>query len=247
MLARAVAVGDTGKVYDPARLRFDHHQSVDLPCATALLYAYLLQQRRAPASIEPLVALINDGDTGRAGARQSAQTGIHAMLTAYKRQNQSDRAVLEWGCEQLDLLAAALEANAAARLTLDSCMVYRSADDRVIGVRGGGSGVTHAAHDVYGARVVVFINEEAVEGGTTWAVGAQRLGGAAVTTPHVGDLVASVLANTERADVAEELGHWFCHPAGFFAGRGTRKAPDPTPPAAGLIDICAALDAAWER
>jgi hypothetical protein len=52
-----------------------------------------------------------------------------------------------------------------------------------------------------------------------------------------------------RWDSAEfqELARWYLHEAGFFAGRGTAKAPDPTPLTADFVALCRVLDAAWLR
>lgn len=254
VLEKAAAVVDTGRIYDPGTLRFDHHQVTNLPCATALVFGYLIERRLVPAYLEPIVSLIDDGDNGREGARQSAKIGLHAMLGAYKRLGKSDRAVLEWGCEQLDLIAASLEYKDAARRKLESCLAWQSDDGLVVAVGGGDASVTSATHELLGARLAVFVNEEALsDGGTTWAVGVQRLGGAEMTEPHVGNLVEQVLLDDWIAPEAlvlpirEELGRWFRHPAGFFAGRGTRKAPNPTPPTVDAQTLAEALWAAWQR
>lgn len=120
VLEKAAAVLDTGRVYDPDTLRFDHHQDAALKCATVLVADCLTTRGSFPAHLFPLIDLIHAGDTGAALARSSAMTGLHAMLGAYKRlPGKSDRDVLEWGCEQLDLLDAALEHRAHARYRND--------------------------------------------------------------------------------------------------------------------------------
>lgn len=43
----------------------------------------------------------------------------------------------------------------------------------------------------------------------------------------------------------DELGRWFLHPGGFFAGRGT--APVFEPVDIDIVTLAQALDAAWKR
>ena len=62
--------------------------------------------------------------------------------------------------------------------------------------------------------------------------------------PHVGDLVGMVHDN---AELLAELDRWFRHPAGFFAGRGTAKAPDPTPLTVSIVEIAQAIEYYWSR
>jgi hypothetical protein len=248
-LARATAVVDTGRVHDPLRLRFDHHQDGALPCATALVAQFLTDHGKFPSYLSPLIELIHAGDTAGELARQSAQVGIHALLGAYKRQaGRTDVDVLAWGCEQLDLLAASLQHRAEAKAKLEACMIYRSADNQVVGIVGGDAGVTYAAHEVYGSRLAVFANEQTLPSGSvTYAVGVSRLGGAEVTEPNVGDLVRHVLETTQDEAMKAELSTWFRHPAGFFAGRGTATAPSTEPLVVQPLNLCAAIDAAWKR
>jgi hypothetical protein len=248
ILARATAVVDTGRVYDPAKMRFDHHHDGTLPCATALVAQFLTDQGKFPAYLQPLIDLIHAGDTAGALARQSAETGIHALLGAYKRQAKTDADVLAWGCEQLDLLAASLRHRSDAKAKLEACIIYQSDDNQVVGIVGGDGSVTYAAHEVYGARLAVFVNEQTLPDGTiTYAVGVSRLGGAEVTEPNVGDIVRHVLETTQDEAMAHELGGWFRHPAGFFAGRGTATAPSTEPLLVEPLRLCAAIDAAWKR
>jgi hypothetical protein len=249
VIARATAVVDTGRVHDPLRLRFDHHHDGALPCATALVAEFLDSRGMFPAYLKPLVDLIHAGDTAGELARQSAETGIHAMLGAYKRlPDKTDEDVMAWGCEQLDLLAASLRHRAEAKARLVSCMIYRSGDNQVVGIVGGDAAVTNAAGEIYGSRLVVFVNEQALPDGIiTFAAGVTRLGGAEVTEPNVGDIVARVLETTQDAAMAEELRRWFIHPQGFFAGRGTGKAPSTEPLLVQPLRLCAAIDAAWKR
>jgi hypothetical protein len=198
--------------------------------------------------LKPLVDLIHAGDTAGALARQSAETGIHALLGAYKRQAKTDADVLAWGCEQLDLLAASLRHRSDAKAKLEACLIYQSADNQVVGIVGGDGSVTYAAHEVYGSRLAVFANEQTLpDGSVTYAVGVSRLGGAEVTEPNVGDIVRHVLETTQDEAMAHELGGWFRHPAGFFAGRGTATAPSTEPLVVQPLNLCAAIDAAWER
>jgi hypothetical protein len=251
LLAEAAAVVDTGREYDPARLRFDHHQWARLDtCAAWLVFEHLAPNGEL-VHLAPLNALILQGDTGgRAyGAEWSRLTGIHALLSIRKAGREPDAALLAWGLSILDDLDAHLRAHYTARATLEQYTVYRSADGLVRGLRGAPQGATFAAYDD-GARLVLFTSES--EG--TVSVGVMR--GGESQEPHTGHLVNGLLNDGEaeaswapRWDTPEyaEMARWFRHPAGFFAGRGTAKAPDPTPLTADFTELCRYLDEAWKR
>lgn len=253
LLDAATAVVDTGREYDPARLRFDHHQMPGVEangtCAADLVYAHVVDPQRVYRYLDPLIDLILDGDTGRAGANPSRAVGIHALLSAQKARRLSDEALLDWGMEILDLLAERLKAQAEARASLAQHTVYRSADGLVRALFGAPQGATFAAFED-GARLVVFASE------TPETVSCGVMRGGENQEPDCGALVRGLLHDGEceapwapRWDSAEylEMARWWCHPAGFFAGRGTQKAPDPTPLTASVARIAEALDRVWQR
>lgn len=255
ILAGAYSVGDTGREFDPKRRRFDHHQ---LPgaasketCATHQAYMSCIVDRvhdtpvwRELHTIGPIVALIYHGDTGDPAADHSRLLGIHALLSAYKATKPTDDQILAFGCDILDKLAAHLIAQAEARRTLKEHMVYQSDDGLIVALLNAPQGATFAAHEA-GARLVVFHNE------TERARGIMR-GGEGVDV-HVGGLVSSLLNDYDcglddiSADVYGELCKWYRHQAGFFAGRGTAKAPVDDPCACDIRDIAKAIDMAWRR
>jgi hypothetical protein len=247
VLAAADAVVDTGREYDLARLRFDHHQlpgsEANDDSAALLVYADVVNPQRVYWYLDPLVMLVFAGDTGKAthGADWSRQIGIHALLSAQKAKRMSNEALLAYGYAILDDLAEHLRAKAEARLTLSAYTVYHSADGLVRGLRDAPQGATFAAFED-GARLVVFTSTTP----GTVSVGVMR--GGENQEPHAGTLVAAVLAEPATdAAVRAELARWYRHEAGFFSGRGTAKAPDPTPLTADFVTLCRVLDAAWLR
>lgn len=52
---------------------------------------------------------------------------------------------------------------------------------------------------------------------------------------------------TAPTDLASELDSWFQHASGFFAGRGTAKAPRDDAIIVRLEDVAYAIDEAWKR
>lgn len=251
VLAAADAVVDTGREYDPLRLRFDHHQFSGA-AASETCAAFQVVQHLAPngelVHLAPLNALILHGDIGsRAyGADWSRLVGIHALLSVRKARKAGDLALLSWGMDVLDDLAEHLKARYEAREMLESCTVYRSDDGLLVALREAPIHATFAAFEA-GARLVLF--QSASEATNT--IGLQRAG--EWQEPHCGGLVSSLLNDYDcglddiSADMYGELATWYRHQAGFFAGRGTAKAPDPRPIAVDLADIARAIDAAWQR
>lgn len=260
ILARALAVVDTGRVLDPERGRFDHHQlpgaEANTCCATSLVFQWLKTDAADLEWLAPLIDLIYAGDTGQAryGADWSRVVGLHALLSAMKLQKPDDQLLLAFCFDLLDMLDAHLRARHEARLALDAHTVYCSDDGLVVALKDAPPHATSAAHEA-GARLVLF--QSSGEG--TNAIGVMR--GGEQREPHCGDLVRAILdyapairmaqtaATTPQAAQAlfDELASWYLHEAGFFAGRGTAKAPVPRPVEADLRDIAAAIDAAWSR
>lgn len=259
LLDSADAVVDTGREYDPERRRFDHHQfagaQANATCATRQVYDWLVTQQPGLTYLQPLIDLIFAGDTGRReyGADMSRVVGIHALLSALKVTRPSDAALMAYGCGLLDTLADHLARRAAAHMTLADHTIYRSADGLVRALFGAPQGATFAAFED-GARLVAFASDSRDHDPPTVACGVMR--GGEGDEPNCRALVLGLLNDGEaeapwapRWDSAEyaELARWFCHPAGFFAGRGTAKAPDPTPLTASITDIARMLDATWRR
>lgn len=246
ILAEAQSVVDTGRVYDPKRLRFDHHHLPGVlaneQCAAAMVYDALCEVRSDLGYLAPLVALVNSGDTGRQdnGADWSRSLGIHALLSAQKARRLSDADLLAFGYSLLDLLAERLQGRQEAARALETAMVYRSADGLVWALDGAPQGATWAAFEA-GARLVVFHSP----GEETTAVGVQRAG--EWQEPHCGTLVLAAMERPTDAETRAELATWFRHNAGFFSGRGTAKAPDPRPLAASFVGLAQAIDEAWRR
>ncbi len=250
-LKQASAVIDTGRKFDTENRRFDHHHlpgdDANDTCAAKQVYDGL----RKIVDIDhlaPLIDLVFAGDTGRAEANASRELGLHAILSGYKawfsEQNPdtrlSDQAILAHGFGLLDVLEVRLRHQAEAKAELVEKVVYKSDDNLVWAIRHGSYGSTIAAYEE-GARIVLFEGEPVnLDGGTTYPVGIMRAG--EWQSPHVGELAILV-----EKQFAAEIKKWFKHPAGFFAGRGTLKAPVFEPVEINLAQLAGAIDAAWER
>lgn len=293
LLALADAVVDTGKVYDPTKRRFDHHQDPALPSAAWLVFdhAYRLcglqpddvmwnaNGNGTAPKITPLVHMVDAADRGRTSqiVHVSRRDGLHAILSAYKARRKADHEVLSFGFGMLDraidllmgganmadvfedarkqhadLLAESHEARAAASEALGAATVYRSLDGAVYALHEGGTGVSAAAFEA-GAKVVLF--RTTYTDPATVAVGISR--GMEWADPHVGELAELarelLLDRKARGEVLPEidvclaeLERWYLHPAGFFAGRGTLKAPMDVP-FDRLGYLASAIDAVWDR
>jgi hypothetical protein len=256
VLKNATAVVDTGKEHDPERLRFDHHQlegeTARGTCATWQVFEHIRSQGAPVTHLAPLVLMIMAGDTGSPdyGADFSRKVGIHAILGGYRmdRSEGADFHRYLFGAGLLDHIDRYLKNRLQARESLKQHVVYRSDDNMVWGIQNGGEGATFAAFDE-GARLVVFTGDSDGDLNTN-AIGIMRSG--EWNHPHVGELVEHII-ETFRTDPeayiqeVAELTTWFLHPAGFFAGRGTRKAPDPRPITVNLTAIAYAVDKMWER
>lgn len=260
LLAAADAVVDTGREYDPSRLRFDHHHMLGREanecCATSLVHDHLHGDGDAGHYLDDLVMLIWAGDTGRKtqGADWSRLTGIHALLSVRKARKAGDLALLAWGLDILDDLAEHLKTHYEAQHTFAAHMVYRSDDGLLVALKEAPIHATHAAFEA-GARLVLFQSTSEA----TNAIGIQRA--SEWQEPHCGALVEAVIAwqahqegydaallpDTLKTPLVQELETWYRHEAGFFAGRGTAKAPDPRPIAVDLVEVARAIDAAWSR
>lgn len=250
VLRSATAVVDTGRVFDPRLLRFDHHQlpgkAANETCATLQVAQYLVLARPDVDfnPIWPLIQLIYYGDTGKPEANESRRIGIHALLSTRKRQGADNYALLAYGFELLDSLAQSLISQDEALKSLVLHAVYRSEDGLVVALKDAPHGATFAAHEA-GARLVVFANY------AKNAIGVMRGGeGQDVSVGHVVNCINEDYdcgLDVCSEAVHQELCTWFRHPAGFFAGRGTDKAPSDRPIIVDLRDVAAAIDSAWKR
>lgn len=249
LLTSATAVVDTGRIFDPTRLRFDHHQlpgkEANETCAAWQVFQHIAPNGEL-VHLAPLNALILNGDTGgrNYGAEWSRLTGIHALLSVRKARRESNEDLLSWGFGILDDLDAHLHARYEAKEALALHTVYRSDDGLVVALRDAPQGATFAAHEA-GARLVVFANYEKN------AIGVLR--GGEGQDVHVGGLVSGLCNDYDcgldeiSAPLFDELCTWYRHQAGFFAGRGTDKAPSETPITVDLVDVARAIDTAWTR
>lgn len=261
LLASASAVIDTGKVYDPKVFRFDHHHlsgnAANETCATKQVYEHLRTCRvtKPIDHLRSLIDIVFAGATGRPEANASRGLGLHAIFSGWKawwsEQNPgerlSDQVALAYGFGLLDVLEVRLRKQAGAKAELAEKTVYLSDDGLVRAIKHGSSGSTFAAYEE-GARLVLFEGEPIeVEGGTTYPVGIMRAG--EWQEPHVGELVQEVMADLDNNDngINAEFENWFCHSAGFFAGRGTAKAPVFEPVTIDLGQLAKIIDRSWKR
>lgn len=265
MLEKAKAVIDTGKEFDPEALRFDHHhfpgQEANDTCATMQVFGYVYQSRPELIYLKPLVDLIFAGDTGRSEANASRELGLHAIFSGWKawysEQNPDERlpddVILAYGMSLLDQLEVRLRKQAEARAELSEKVVYKSDDGLVWAIRHGSQGSTFAAYEE-GARLVLFEGKPLeVEDGTTYPVGIVRAG--EWQEPHIGELVEIIkgqlinytATDSQAESIYGEFDRWFLHPAGFFGGRGTAKAPVFEPVEIDLAQLAELVDKSWRR
>lgn len=252
VLAGAAAVVDVGREHDPARDRFDHHQDPALPSATMLVYQALLGRGADVAHLAPLVELIDDGDRFGPISASSRQVGLHAALSGFKAQGRLDVSVYLFGSGLLDDVATTLRQRAEARAAALAHLVWQSDDGQVVAFRDAPRGVNEAAGEVLGARLAVWSSvEDPGTGEPTFSMGCKRLGGEAVTTPHVGELVERAINSPaitwRNPELRAELARWFRHPQGWVAMWGSAKAPRYTAPEVLVEEVAQALSAAWER
>lgn len=253
VLSGAAAVVDTGREHDPARLRFDHHhlpgRAASETCATLQVFYHMTNggdYNHPLFYLNQIAALITSGDTGRKtdGADWSRIEGIHAMLSALKMRGAADHILMNYGCSWLDLIAEHSQARYEAQRALASHLVYASEDHLVVALRDAPPHATSAAME-QGARLVVFANY------TENAIGIMRAG--EWQEPHCGGLVSSLLNDYDcgldeiTADMYDELCTWYRHQAGFFTGRGTKKAPREDAIKVDLTDVARAIDQIWKR
>lgn len=248
VLEAADSVGDIGGIYHPDRWRFDHHhlsgnQSTNT-CAAMMVWEYLLFLKIDVAYLSDLIEVIHQGDLAR-----TDPIGIHALLwgaglqkNPLTGQRLTDMEMIAIGFDLLDRAAAWLKHKTVLSTELDEKTVWKSEDGLIWAIRGGSAALNFAAYDE-GARIVVFEGEPfETDKGTSYPMGASRA--PEWKEPHLGNLIIDVHSDSP---VAQELALWFRHNAGFFTGRGSRKAPCYDLPKTDLIALAIFFDMAWDR
>jgi hypothetical protein len=248
VLEAAISVGDMGGVYRPETWRFDHHhlegsQSTNT-CAAKMLWEYLLYLGIDVSYLSPLIKVIWQGDLAR-----TEPVGIHSILwggglqkNLLTGQRLTDMEMVAVGFDLLDRAAAWLKHKVETKAELDEKVIWKSDDKLIWAIRGGTPSVTFSAYDK-GARIVVFEGEPIkTPEGISYPMGASRA--PEWKEPHLGKLVDLVLSSSP---VAKELTLWFRHQDGFFAGRGSRKAPCYELPKCDLKDLATFFNTAWKR
>jgi hypothetical protein len=255
ILNQAEAVVDTGKIYDPLILRFDHHQlpgkAANETCATKQVYDYLLQKGRRIEHLYPLIELIFFDDTGQTkkDCFQTQQVGIHSVLKGFSKTKQkdgtrSDYDTLEFGMSLLDCIDQNLKTISEARKSLEDHVVYRSKDNKLWALENASEDVSSAAFE-QGADIVLFTSRARTDSGISHGIGLWR--SLSCSEPDCGSLVDKLLQNGADAWIKTEIRTWFKHPAGFYAGRGGLKAPCFEPVLVPQIELAQLFDAVWER
>lgn len=227
-LVRASAVVDTGGIWEPLTLRFDHHQlpgeQANATCAAMQVYEYLLSVGEDIAHLEPLVKLVFAGDTGRPQADESRLIGLHALVSSQRRRlndermndNEASHVLMEFMFWLFEEVERGLGIKAAAAAALEDSVAWQSDDGRFVALTDdAGGSLTFAAFDA-GYEVAMFHTS------TTNTIGVQRARGSEL---NMGAVVRRAIELTGCPDIRAELESWYCHESGFFAGRGTRKAP----------------------
>lgn len=274
LVAQAHAIVDVGGEFqftDPLHLRLDHHQ-MELGRETcAMRLAFRLLTHGSPtieavgadlAYLEPLVALVQAGDTGQLPAQGwslSAELGLHALLGGHALEvdaamapligsvpeasllAQRDSLLLGYAWKLLDTLAArlAFQHDVAAGMlgrrqwTSGDGLVWAFADAPFGTIGQGFAG---------GAAVCVASSRTLLPDTHTLEVWCRR-----TTAIDLRELWPQVVAHlrANRHPGAEDVAGMYVEKV--FAVRGTRKSPNPTPPRIGPAELAEALDACWQR
>ncbi len=263
LLGAATAVVDVGLCLDPATLRFDHHQENSDPTlsATGLVYKFLCdtgiakKHSHSLTHIESLVRLINDIDVGRRWPESefSFSLGIHGLLSAerFRLSQVVARETLfaetaKWAFGTLDLLSNKLAFERTQQIELQRKLVYCSEDRKFCAARAANA---MAAFESGAHVALIQANPTYLPSGEiTYPITLSRAPG--IASPSIPEVVASILEDGTinlSQEMRKELTRWWQHPAGFYAGRGTTKAPCGDPIAIKLEDLAHIVDAAWKR
>jgi hypothetical protein len=230
LLDEADAVVDTGKAFDPRTLRFDHHHDPSLPAACMLVWKHLREivgDVFGKDTIEQIVAICDAGDRADPFADESRRIGLHAIFAGSAPDDDFGR--LTHGMALLDALYNTGSWHEAGRIALDAAK--RAVVDDVVLLVNGGRSATGAAFEA-GAKIVLFYDDT---NDHTVPIGLMRDRECAA---HMGKIAEHIIATTDNDAIRTELQTWFLHPAGFFSGRGTLKAPDPRPIDFDLSALC---------
>ncbi len=263
ILNAAAAVVDVGLCYNPKTLRFDHHQEDfnENLSATGLVFKHLKATGIAKnylnelAYIEPIVKLVNDIDMGVRGPESdfSFSLGIHALLSAerYRLSTTVDKEnlfteIARWAFGILDLLSEKMHHETKQRLALESKLVFRSADGRFCAARSTNDMTVFSS----GAEVALIMSDgiKLANGAISFPITLSRAPG--IKEPDIPQIVNNVLlvSNDDVPDsIRTEMQRWWQHPAGFYAGRGTPKAPCETPIALDFHALAKIIDKHWIR
>jgi hypothetical protein len=275
LLAQATAVFDIGGEFDPARLRFDHHQAADprATCAARMVWRYLVDGagdepplRPDLAYLDPLVDLIEAGDVGELDARGygiSTTLGVHALLSGFRMAREAallagagdlsqadqlallqalDLETLHYGWELFDAIALGLQRRAELSSLRDG-LVYESADRLVWAID---NAPLRCAPEAFrqGARLLITRSVYPLPRSymfEVWSAPNQP-------EPNVRELMQRMMQTAlQRGDTGSYAELELFYSERTYAGRGSPKAPNPTPVKLDLIEFVRQIDALWER
>lgn len=251
-LDAADSVGDMAGQYDPLRWRFDHHQfqgaTSTETCTARMVWLQLIGFGQDLEYLKPLIDEIHQGDLARTPA-----VGIHSLMRGWKivaadefNFKLSDYGIYSYGQAILSGIAADLKKKASDKLELDQVVIWKSDDGLIWAIKGGSVGTSFAAYDE-GARVIIFEGKPITlaDDTITYPVGASRA--PEWQDPDLGELVSQIIDGSGDEPLRYELGRWYRHNAGFYAGRGGQKAADERPLHIGLKDLAWAFHTIWKR
>lgn len=245
----AAGVIDTGREYSPYEARYDHHQPEladdRTVCAASLVYDTCRQmplspeQREELKALQPLVELVTAGDHGRA-PDWSYKIGPHAIAASIRaRLRGDDHAMLAALHQLIDDIALSLWMRARVEREFQNHGFPLA--DNIMLIRNGSALMTRYALDELKYELVLFVTDSRDQSPATLTVGIQRASESALDCGALVDAMQHRAAQTGDADVVAELERWYRHPSGFFAGRGTAKAPDPSPISERTVQAIASL------
>jgi hypothetical protein len=216
---------------------FDHHDPLrsrdKTVSAASLTYQAALEAGNPVVHLKPLVDVVVAGDHGLA-PEWSRLLGVHALISVLRnRYGDQDEKALRAMFEVFDLLEQSLAMHASLESEFQRCATHVS--DRVAYIAGGSSAITRYALDEKGYDIILFESGVQIrsDGRPSVAVGIQRAEGAPIDCRELVQRIRAIAMNPSEAPppgLVEEIDGWYCHPSGFFAGRGTAKSlANPSP------------------
>ncbi|MGB9755078.1 hypothetical protein [Roseiflexus castenholzii] len=215
---------------------FDHHDEQrardETISASSLTYQAALSAGNSVQHLKPLVDVVVAGDHGRA-PEWSRLLGVHALISVLRnRHHDYDEQALRAMFEVFDLFNQSLVMHASLEREFQRCVVPVS--NRVAFIQGGSSAVTRYALEQGYALILFETNlQRRADGCASVAVGIQRAEGAPMDCRDVVRALRALALDSEGGappGALEEIDGWYCHPSGFFAGRGTSKSrANPSP------------------